>query len=179
MFKGSQFFSLKRLTLKLCPLSEALWLASGFLRGVGDSGSAGTLCGHGSHTNKSLQCWAVSVKSCLHTQAVCWVWGVWGEGSGLTSSPSSSIPSRVVLFHFLCHLIPFSSGMCYNACYLEQLIVGFLEHTGWICQIHHLCNSPSTNETPHSPTQYNVSPNFGLQLVTLKCYYQRHTSNKK
>lgn len=71
VFKGSQFFSLKRVTLKLCPILEAVWLAHEFLHGVGDTGNAGTLCACGSHTNRSLQCWAVSVKGCLRTKAVC------------------------------------------------------------------------------------------------------------
>lgn len=133
--------------------------------------------GHGSHTNLSLQHWAVCAELSPYRSSLC-MWGVWGEGTMLTSGPSSSVPSHVIPFHFLYDSIPFSSRMCYNACYFEQLIVWFLENTGWICQIHHLCNRPSTNETPLLPTQYNVSPNFSLQLVTLKCYYQRHTSNK-
>lgn len=173
MFKGSQFFILGRVALKLCLLSELVWLACGFLHGVGDHGNAGNRCGHGSHTNKSL-----SVGLSPFQSSLC-MWGVWGEGAVLTSDRSSSrVPSRVIPFHFLWDLIPFASRMCYNACYLEQLIVWFLENTGWISQIHHFCNCPSTNETPLLPTQYNVSRCFSLQLVTLKCYHQRHTSNK-
>lgn len=154
-------------------------LACKFLCGVGDNGNAGSLCGR-----TWIPHWLEPAVLGCHCkelsphQSSLSMWGVWGEDAVLTTDPSSSVPSRVIPFHFLWDLIPFSNGMCYNACYLEQLIVWFLENAGWICQIHHLCNRPSTNETPLSPTQYNVSPNFGLQLVTLKCYYQRHISNK-
>lgn len=117
-----------------------------------------------------------SVLGCLHSKAVCAC-----EGCGVRANEWPFILTS----SFSCNTFPFSVGfnslcsrMCYNACYLEQLIVWFLENTGWISQIHHFCNCPSTNETPLLPTQYNVSRCFSLQLVTLKCYHQRHTSNK-